>query len=246
MLQTPAFPLSIFLILTKKKYRRIGDAGGKELVSPLGVAVDTNGEVFITDSILKRVFEFNGSGTFLREIGADDLFLRPTGIAVDKNRVYVVDTLGHQVLVFSKKEGTLLFRIGRNGTQNGDFNYPTHIFVSRNKIYVTDSLNFRIQIFDVNGTFLRSFGRLGDAMGDFSKPKGVAVDSEDHIYVVDSQFDNIQIFDPTGKLLLVLGSTGRSLGKLLLPAGIFIDSQDRIYVADSYNKRIQIFQYLTQ
>jgi DNA-binding beta-propeller fold protein YncE len=243
----PGLSLIHIFDLEKRKYRTIDSAGGKELVSPLGISVDVNGEVFVTDSILKRVFIFDTSGAFLGEIGSDEIFSRPTGIAVDENRVYVVDTLRHQVLVFSKKDGTLLLRIGQNGTKNGDFNYPTHIFLSRDKqIYVTDSLNFRIQIFDVNGKFLFSFGRLGDALGDFSKPKGIAVDSENHIYVVDSQFDNMQIFDKAGKLLLVVGSTGRGPGKMSIPSGIFIDNQDRIYVADSYNKRIQIFQYLKE
>jgi DNA-binding beta-propeller fold protein YncE len=243
----PGLSLIHFFDLEKKKYGTIDNAGGKELVSPLGVAVDVKGDVFVTDSILKGVFVFSDSGNFIKIIGSADLFLRPTGIAVDDSRVYVVDTLKHQILVFSKKDGTLLFQIGQNGTNIGDFNYPTHIFVSKDKkIYVTDSLNFRVQIFDIDGKFLASFGRLGDALGDLSKPKGIAVDSENHIYVVDSQFDNIQIFDEAGKLLLVVGSTGRSPGKLLLPSGIFIDNQDRIYVADSYNKRIQIFQYLRE
>jgi len=243
----PGLSLLHIIDLEKKKYRMIDSAGGKELVSPLGISVDVKGEVFVTDSILKKVFIFNSDGAFLGEIGSDDIFSRPTGIAVDEDRVYVVDTLRNQVLVFSKKDRTLLLRIGQHGTKNGDFNYPTHIFVSRDKqIYITDSLNFRIQIFDVNGTFVSSFGRLGDASGDFSKPKGVAVDSESHIYVVDSQFDNMQIFDKAGRLLLAVGGTGRSPGKMVLPSGIFIDNQDRIYVADSYNKRIQIFQYLKE
>ena len=233
--------------LEKKKYTRISVAGRDEFISPLGIAIDINGEIYVTDSILKRIFVFNDSGTLLRKIGSDELFIRPTGIAVDENRIYVVDTLRHQVLVFLKQDGTLLFQFGQNGTKNGDFNYPTHIFISSDKrIHVTDSLNFRVQIFDINGKFLTSFGRLGDALGDFSKPKGIAVDSEDHIYVVDSQFDNIQIFDKAGKLLLVVGGTGRGPGKMSLPSGIFIDEQDRIYVADSYNKRIQIFQYLKE
>jgi DNA-binding beta-propeller fold protein YncE len=243
----PGLSLIHIFDLDKKKYSQITVAGKKELVSPQCIAVDSNGEIYVTDSVLKRVFIFNESGILLREMGNDELFIRPTGIAVDVNRVYVVDTLKHEVLVFSIKDGTFLFQIGKNGTKNGDFNYPTHIFMSRDKrIHVTDSLNFRIQIFDIDGKFFSSFGRLGDALGDFSKPKGIAVDSEDHIYVADSQFDNVQIFDKKGQLLLVVGGTGRSHGKMSLPSGLFIDNQDRIYVADSYNKRIQIFQYLKE
>jgi DNA-binding beta-propeller fold protein YncE len=233
--------------LVKKNYSRITEAGKIELSSPQCVATDANGELYITDSVLKRVFIYNDKGVLLKELGSNTVFDRPTGIAVHGDRVYVVDTQKHLVSVFSRQEGTLLFQFGKKGAGNGDFNYPTHIFIGRNnKIYITDSLNFRIQLFDLEGKFLSSFGRLGDARGNLAKPKGVAVDSEGHIYVADSEFDNVQIFNNTGQLLLVFGETGRGHGKMFLPAGVFIDSQDRIYVADSYNKRIQIFQYLKE
>jgi DNA-binding beta-propeller fold protein YncE len=107
-------------------------------------------------------------------------------------------------------------------------------------------MNFRVQVFNPDGSFLTSFGKVGDGSGNFSKPKGVAVDSEEHIYVVDSHFENVQIFDRDGNLLLVFGGSGNGKGEFTLPAGIFIDSSDRIYVADSYNNRIQIFQYVKE
>jgi DNA-binding beta-propeller fold protein YncE len=243
----PGLSLIHIFDLEKKKYSRITEAGKKELASPQCVAVDTNGLLYVTDSILKQVFIYNESDIFLSELGSASVFARPTGIAVNDDRVYVIDTMKHQVLVFSRKKGDLLFQFGKQGTKNGDFNYPTHIFIGRDKkIYITDSLNFRVQIFDIDGNFLSSFGRLGDALGDFSKPKGIAVDSEGHIYIADSEFDNVQIFDRTGRLLLVFGETGRGNGKMFIPAGVFIDSKDRIYVADSYNKRIQIFQYIKE
>lgn len=231
--------------LSEKIYFEIKDVQGEELLSPLGIAVDSNGEIFLSDSVLKRVFALDKNGKYLREIGSADLFIRPTGIAVNEDKVYVIDTHRHQILVFSKKDGHLLFRIGKNGTGKGEFHYPTHIFIGKDRlIYITDSLNFRVQIFDRDGNFLSSFGKLGDTLGDFSKPKGIAVDSEGYIYVADSQFDNVQIFDKNGELLLVFGSSGSGKGKMSLPSGVFIDEQDRIYVADSYNRRIQIFQYL--
>ena len=231
--------------LKEQKYFQIEKANKDDLVSPIGIAVDANEEIFLSDSFLKRVIVLDKNGEYLRDIGSPELFARPTGVALNKDRVYIIDTLAHQLLVFSKKNGNLLFRIGKNGSANGEFHYPTHIFIGNNNlIYVTDSLNFRVQVFDTDGNFLSSFGKAGDAPGNFSKPKGIAVDSEDHIYIADSEFDNVQIFDQSGKLLLVFGSSGSSHGKMSLPAGIFIDDKDQIYVVDSYNRRIQIFQYL--
>ena len=93
-------------------------------------------------------------------------------------------------------------------------------------------------------SLVSSFGKHGDGSGDFSAPKGVALDSEGHVYVADAGFDNVQVFDEAGKLLLFWGTSGQEAGKFWLPAGLLIDAQDRIYVADSYNKRVQIFQYV--
>jgi sugar lactone lactonase YvrE len=231
--------------MKEKKYLEIKKTDKKEFISPIGVAVDKNGEIYLSDSILRRVFLFDKEGKYLGEIGSDDLFVRPAGIAIDEERLYVVDTHGHNILVFSKKDGSFLFSFGKNGTKKGEFNYPTNIFTGKdNFLYITDSLNFRIQIFDKNGNFISTFGKHGDGSGDLSKPKGIAVDSEGHIYVADAHFDNVQIFDKDGRLLLAFGNTGRGKGQMILPAGLFIDEQDRIYVADSSNNRIQVFQYL--
>jgi DNA-binding beta-propeller fold protein YncE len=206
----PGLGLVHIFDLNDEGYFDIRDAHGQDLVSPIGIAVDNNGEIFISDSMLRKILVFDKTGKYLREIGEPELFKRPTGIAVDEDRIYVVDTHGHQVLVFSKKDGAHLFSFGKRGTAKGEFNYPTNIFIGRDKmIYITDSMNFRVQIFDRNGNSLSAFGKLGDGSGDFSKPKGIAVDSEGHIYVVDAHFDNVQIFDKKGRLLLSNVSPGR-------------------------------------
>jgi DNA-binding beta-propeller fold protein YncE len=227
-------------------YFQITEAKKEELVSPIGVAVDENGEVYLSDSVLHGVFIYDREGKYLRELGSPELFVRPTGIALDGERVYVVDTHSHQVVVFMKKNGQLISRIGKNGRERGEFNYPTNVFVRNGLLYIVDSMNFRVQVLGADGSFRSAFGKLGDGSGDFSQPKGIAVDSDGHIYVSDAHFDAVQIFSGEGRLLLGFGNTGRGPGEMSLPAGVFIDAQDRVYVADSYNNRVQVFQYLKE
>ena len=233
--------------MKNNKYFHINKTESEEFLSPIGIAVDSNEEIYMTDSMLRKVFVFDKTGKYLREIGNPELFKRPTGIAIDEERIYIVDTHGHHVLVFNKKDSHFIFSFGKNGIRQGDFNYPTNIFIDKNRyLYITDAMNFRVQIFDRDGNFLSSFGKLGNGSGNLSKPKGIAADSEGHIYVADAHFDNIQIFERDGRLLLALGKTGSGKGEMILPAGIFIDDKDKIYVADSFNRRIQIFQYLKE
>jgi DNA-binding beta-propeller fold protein YncE len=102
-----------------------------------------------------------------------------------------------------------------------------------------------VQVFDRKGNPLASFGRLGDAPGDFDKPKGIAVDSGGHIYVVEGLNDLVQIFDADGRLLLAFGGSGNGPGQLWLPSGIAIVN-DIIYVADAANRRVQMFEYVKE
>lgn len=229
----------------KKDHKRFSEIGDDMfLVSPIGVAEDSEGNIYVSDSALNKIFVFDKEGGYISSFG-DDL-KRPTGLVIDTVRkmVFVVDTVGSEVVVYDLK-GKEIYSFGKNGDQDGEFNYPTHIFLGQDGLlYISDTLNFRIQAFDENGVFQFKFGRVGDALGDMSKPKGVAVDSEGHIYVVDSASETVQIFRKDGRLLLNFGSTGTGPGSFNLPAGIFIDKKDNIIIADSYNRRIQVFRYL--
>ncbi len=228
----------------EKRYKKITVIGKERLISPVGVAVAENGMIFIADSELKKVFCLDKEGKLKFIISPDEKFLRPTGLAVRKNKLYVVDTLAHSIFVFDL-EGNFISRFGGRGKGDGEFNYPAYICAdNEGKIYVADTLNFRIQVFDENNKFLYFFGKLGDSSGSFSRPKGVAVDSFGHIYVTDGMFDALQIFNKGRELLLFLGETGQEDGEFWIPSGIAADRENYIYVADAYNRRIQVFHYV--
>lgn len=236
---------AVYIFRNKEKgFQKITSINKEHLVSPVGIAVAQNGLIFIADSDLKKIFCVNDKGGFKFVLAPAHKFLRPTGLAVINEKLYVVDTQAHSILVFDLA-GKFLSRFGERGQAAGKFNFPTAISTdSSGNIYVADTLNFRIQVFDKNNKFLYSVGKPGDSSGSFSRPKGVAVDSFGHIYTTDAMFDAIQIFNKKGELLLFLGETGQKDGEFWIPGGIAIGEDNYIYVADSYNRRIQIFQYV--
>jgi len=228
----------------EKRYKKITTVNKEELLSPVGVAVSDNGLVFVADSGLRKVLCLDKEGRFNFTMGAAGAFLRPTGLAVVKDRLYVADTLAHSISVFDLK-GNFITRFGARGRREGEFNYPTSIAADREgRIYVVDTLNFRIQVFDEASKYLYSIGQLGDSSGSFARPKGVGVDSLGHIYVTDALFDNMQIFNQKKEFLLSLGEAGHGSGEFWMPCGLATDSENCIYVADSYNQRIQVFRYV--
>lgn len=231
--------------LNIRQGRRISKAGKEKLVSPVSVAANPAGGVYLADSYLAKVFYYDAKKRLTRTIAAPGM-LRPAGVAYDgaRDRLYVADSAAHRVWVFTGN-GNSVASFGKRGTAEGEFNYPTHLALDKGgALYVTDALGFRVQAFSAEGSFVKAFGRHGDGSGDFASPKGIALDSAGHLYVADALFDRVQIFDGKDQLLLAFGQRGMGLGEFSLPNGICIDAKDRIYVADSYNHRIQLFDYV--
>ena len=227
-------------------YRLIRRENGLDLPSPVAMTSDRQGNIYVTDSRLAKLFIIRPQSRLAQPFSLDTELLQPTGITIDPDsgRIYLVDTRRHQVLVFSA-DGKLIKRFGNHGVLPGEFNYPTLIWQQNGTLFVTDALNFRIQLFDLDGNYLSSFGQAGRSSGYQARPKGVATDSDGNIYVVDSLLNNIQLFDASGRYLMTIGEQGQRPGQFWLPTGIYISAQQKIYVADSHNHRVQVFSYLS-
>ncbi len=233
---------------SEKKVRVLGQEGQVRLVTPIGLAVATDGSVFVSDADLNQVFRFSAEGRMDLSLGKAEGLQNPTGIALDRtrSRLYVADSHLHKLFIYST-DGEFIGSWGDRGPGPGQFNYPTNLAVDRQgNVRVVDTGNFRVQVFSPEGKFLSTFGEAGDSFGSFSRPKGIAIDSEGHTYVVDAAFNNYQIFDDEGQLLLFVGSLGSDPGRFWLPAGIHIDDNDRVFVVDQLNRRVQVFQYLPE
>jgi len=232
-----------------KKVSFLGATPPGKLALPVGIAFDGQGNTYVSDAKLKKVYVYDVNGTMNKVIGTHDEFYRPTGIAINRDLglLYVVDTLQHDIKVFTL-EGKQVSTIGKRGIDEATFNYPTNISLDRRNgnIIVGDTQNFRIQILNKDGKFLKTFGKVGDKPGMFARPKGVAVDSEGHIYAADAAFQNIQIFDDKGELLLYFGGSGMDTGRFGLPSMMYCDEEDRLYVSEGFNARVQVFQYISE
>ena len=210
------------------------------LLNPIDVAVHSaSGRVFVADSHMHQVLIFDSTGTIVGKVGKDS-----GSLAVRDSARAVISVDGEDANSTHGRHGASDLTQNRGGNA-GEFLYPVAVAVSGDSaLYVTDALNGRVQAFDLNGVYLRQFGRLADQPGCFARPKGIAADGDGHLYVVDAAFNNVQIFDSDGQFLLAFGKAGTGDGEFWLPLGLHIDRNNRIYVADRYNGRLQIFQYL--
>jgi DNA-binding beta-propeller fold protein YncE len=127
-------------------------AEAKELNKPVNMAVDSKGNVYVTDAFNFMVKIFDNKGKLVRSIGSvgdgPGSFARPKGIALDSDgNIYVTDATFDNFQIFNQS-GQLLLYVGSTGKKPGQFFMPNGIFIDHeDRIYVSDSYNQRVQIF---------------------------------------------------------------------------------------------------
>ena len=131
---------------------------------------------------------------------------------------------------------------GKEGSGDGMFKNPFGVAVTdRDEIMVADCKNHRVQVFDSDGTFLRSFGHEGQNAGELNIPTGIATDKDRNIFVAEYGTHRVQIFSWEGRRLGSFGGRGSLDSQLDGPRGLSLDSTGNVIVADTGNKLIKIF-----
>jgi sugar lactone lactonase YvrE len=135
---------------TGKEVNRIGQQGELEEESSLAdlpagqfllisdLTADKNGNIYATDKVAARIMEFNEAGVFQRTVGRWGIgiheFVRPKGIAIDKeDRIWVVDTAPEVVKIYNP-EGRLLLFFGLPGNKPGMMNMPAKVVLDYHNV----------------------------------------------------------------------------------------------------------------
>lgn len=146
--------------LKGKRLATIGGAPGGDFGKfnyPTYVAVDAQGNVYVSDTLNSRVQKFDPEGNFVTSFGQLGTnwgeFDKPKGVAVDTfGNVYVADSGWSNVQIFNAKGQILLFFGGR-GPIPGMMKNPLAVAIDKsNRIYVGDYLNHRIGVYELVNT----------------------------------------------------------------------------------------------
>jgi len=160
-------------------------SGEFSLISDL--ALDQQGNVYVTDKAGARITEFDNSGTFKRTIGRlglnIDELVRPKGIAIDReNRIWVVDA-GPDVEVAKiyNQQAQLLLFFGRPGNEPGMMNLPAKIVLDYDNVelfkqYAVEGANIEFLVLVSNQYGLNKISVYG--FGSFPTQETVIAEAQ--------------------------------------------------------------------
>jgi sugar lactone lactonase YvrE len=223
-------------------------SGNGQLSEPFGIAVDSKGNIWISDMGNNRIEEFDAEGKYLFQFGkkgtGNGEFESPKGIAIDPtDRIWVVDSGNHRIQEFDT-EGKFLRKAGEEGAGEGQLKSPTGITIehSGERPWVADTGNDRIVKFNKEGKYLNQFGKKGTGDGELMSPEGVLSDAKARLWVVDTGNNRVQRFSASSfAFVSKFCEEGTGNGHCKAPIGIAADFQEKLWVADSGNDRSQKF-----
>jgi hypothetical protein len=228
-----------------------------------GVATNSKGDIFIytrtghptvTIGTMRpfahggsRMFQFDRTGKYVREIGKDTYgFMAAAQVRVDSaDNIWAVDEMSNMVMKFDP-EGRVAMLLGRKAESEfippragrGDgagqptdlFNRPTDVaWDAAGNIFVADGAgNARIAKFDKNGRFLKSWGKRGTGPGEFADVLSIAVDAQGNVYAGDGGNKRIQVFDNDGVFKTAFSNFGNAQAMCISKGATPV-----LYVSDS-------------
>jgi len=220
----------IVMDLKNKKFDYMKENAGRgQLKKPINMEIASDGTIYVADTVKKEVMIYDKTGTFVGSLGREEN-MKPVDVAVDNDYIYALDLKESEIKIYDRKTLKYVRSIGKTEDKSQGLALPTNLTIDDSGlIYVTNITDASVKIYDKDGHYINRIGQLGDALGEFTRPKGIAVDALRRVWVVDGAFQNVQVFNENRKMLMFFGDPPLPAGALNLPAGIAVTTEDLPY-----------------
>lgn len=226
--------------------------GSGMFVFPHGLAVDHEGNVWVTDgrgdeSRGHQIIKFSPDGKVLLTLGkagvageSRTLLNRPSDVAIAPNGdIFVAD--GHSGMDTNMRivkyapDGTFIKQWGRKGSAPGELDGAHGLaFDSAGRLFVADRGNSRIEIFDQEGNFV-------DAWTQFGTPSGLYITPDDKLYVADYEA-GIRIGSAKdGSITGFIKAPDSESGPVRVAESVAVDADGIVYAGENAGKKLMKF-----
>lgn len=215
----------------------------RHISNPSSVAIDSRGQIFVSDAGHNQVSVFDSEGNYLRQFAASES--RDGGIlglACDRmGRIIASDVTGRCLRVLDADAGAIVATFGMDGIV---LISPSWLAVDpESRIWAIDFGTSSIMVFASDGKVVSAVGLRAAVPGMFVMPTGLTVDDNGLIYVTDGLNNRLQVFSSAGDFLYSAGGTGSASGQFVQPMGLAFDPTTKsLFVGDRGNHRVQVFE----
>ena len=209
-----------------------------------GIAVNTEGQLVVTDNSGHCVYVFDKNGDCLRKTGGKGSntgeFQYPNGISfLNDNEVLIADSGNYRLQRLNIQTGTVVKSYGKKGRKKGEFSWPIDVTVDdEERIVVTERDNNRIQVMSKEGESIFTFGDKGPEKLLWPT---CCILYQNRFLVSDTGNHCIKAFDQSGTFLYKFGKEGYQDGKFQTLYDLLIDSSNILLVCDFGNNQVQQF-----
>ena len=217
---------------------------GDKLRGLFEIAVNTEGQIVVTDNLGNCVYVFDKDGNCMRKIGSKrshtGQFQCPNGISfLNDNEVHIADLKNCRIQRLNIQTGTVVKSFGKFGKEKGELGNPVDVTVDDvERIIVTERENNRIQVMSKEGESIFTFGDKGPEKLLWPT---CCILYKNRFLVSDTGNHCIKAFDQSGTFLYKFGKKGNQDGQFNLPRGLLVDSSNNLLVCDTDNYRVQQF-----
>jgi hypothetical protein len=171
------------------------------------VAVDSNDRVYVFNRGPSPIVVFEPDGTFVHAFGEGE-YDNAHGLAIDgRDSLYLVDR--NNFVQRRDRDGKVDLTIGERGVAgrpySGEgFNNPTDVAISARtgELFVSDGYgNAHVHHYRPDGELVRTWGGIGDGVGQFSLPHGIEFLDDERLIVCDRENHRLQVFSLDGTFL---------------------------------------------
>ena len=209
-----------------------------------GIAVNTEGQLVVTDNSGHCVYVFDKNGDCLRKTGGKGSntgeFQYPNGISfLNDNEVLIADSGNYRLQRLNIQTGTVVKSYGKKGRKKGEFSWPIDVTVDdEERIVVTERDNNRIQVMSKEGESIFTFGDKGPEKLLWPT---CCILYQNRFLVSDTGNHCIKAFDQSGTFLYKFGKEGYQDGKFQTLYDLLVDSSNILLVCDFGNNLVQQF-----